>query len=193
MLLYVVVHYIHFLLFLYYYSYSYSFYQYKSDNIEEMREAIRKKTQEMGLEKSVLSKQVIQEASERAKRGESTNLIHALDLTKIRGNIPENMPTVLYDPEDEMSQEERNQVDPVGQTSILAQFQNELSNAKWPTMGAVFREVAIMLVVVASTAALIIFWDRFLRDFYTNELHLIPTKEEMTTRFEGLELYVVCI
>eukprot|EP00544_Gedaniella_sp_CCMP2646_P012833 CAMPEP_0202491514 /NCGR_PEP_ID=MMETSP1361-20130828/8549_1 /ASSEMBLY_ACC=CAM_ASM_000849 /TAXON_ID=210615 /ORGANISM="Staurosira complex sp., Strain CCMP2646" /LENGTH=321 /DNA_ID=CAMNT_0049121575 /DNA_START=110 /DNA_END=1075 /DNA_ORIENTATION=+ len=163
---------------------------YKSDSIEKMRQAIRDKTKEMGLEKSVLSKQVIQQASARAMRGESPNLNsnNALDLTKIRGNIPDNMPTVLYDPEDEMSSQERMEVDPVGQTSIFNQFQNELSNAKWPTMGAVFREVAIMIVVVAATAALIILWDAFLRDFYTNELHFIPTKEELNTRFEGLEL-----
>ncbi len=75
-----------------------------------MRQAIRDKTKEMGLEKSVLSKQVIQQASARAMRGESLNLNNynnALDLTKIRGNIPDNMPTVLYDPEDEMSSQER--------------------------------------------------------------------------------------
>jgi preprotein translocase subunit SecE len=163
---------------------------YKSDSIEKMRQAIRDKTKEMGLEKSVLSKQVIQQASARAMRGESPNLNNnnALDLTKIRGNIPDNMPTVLYDPEDEMSSQERIEVDPVGQTSLLNQFQNELSNAKWPTAGAVVREVGIMILVVAATAALIILWDAFLRDFYTNELHLIPTKEEINTRFEGLEL-----
>lgn len=168
--------------------------QYKSDSIEKMRQAIRDKTKEMGLEKSVLSKQVIQQASARAMRGESPNLNNnnnALDLTKIRGNIPDNMPTVLYDPEDEMSSQEQIEVDPVGQTSLLNQFQNELSNAKWPTAGAVVREVGIMILVVAATAALIILWDAFLRDFYTNELHLIPTKEEINTRFEGLELYVV--
>jgi preprotein translocase subunit SecE len=161
-----------------------------------MRQAIRDKTKEMGLEKSVLSKQVIQQASARAMRGESPNLNNynnALDLTKIRGNIPDNMPTVLYDPEDEMSSQERIEVDPVGQTSLLNQFQNELSNAKWPTAGAVVREVGIMILVVAATAALIILWDAFLRDFYTNELHLIPTKEEINTRFEGLELYVLVV
>jgi hypothetical protein len=50
-----------------------------------------------------------------------------------------------------------------------------------------------MILVVAATAALIILWDAFLRDFYTNELHLIPTKEEINTRFEGLELYVLVV
>ena len=159
--------------------------QYKSDNIDRMREAIRKRTQEMGLEKSVLSKQLIQEANERAKSGEK---VQGLDLTKIRGTIPEDMPSMLYDPEDEMSEEERRQVDPVGQESILKQAQNELTNAKWPNAGAVLREVAIMLVVVAATAAIIIGWDRFLRDFYTNGLNLIPSKEQINMRFEGLEL-----
>lgn len=150
-----------------------------------MREAIRKRTEEMGLEKSVLSKQLIQEANARAKAGES---VQGLDLTKIRGNIPDNMPSMLYDPEDEMSEEEKEEVDPVGQMSIVKQFENELTNAKWPDAGAVLREVAIMLGVVAVTAAIIIFWDRFLRDFYTDTLNLIPSKEQMNMRFEGLEL-----
>jgi len=142
----------------------------------------------MGLEKSVLSKQIIQEANERARAGES---VQGLDLSKIRGNIPENMPTMLYDPEDEMTKDEKEQVDPVGQYNLIKQAENELTNAKWPNAGAVLREVAIMLAVVAFTAALIIFWDRFLRDFYTSELNLIPSKEQMNMRFEGLELYVL--
>lgn len=150
-----------------------------------MREAIRKRTQEMGLEKSVISKQIIQEANERAKAGES---VQGLDLSKIRGNIPDNMPSMLYDPEDEMTEEEKEEVDPVGQMNLIKQAENELTNAKWPGTGAVLREVATMLAVVAVTAALIIFWDRFLREFYTNDLKMIPSKEMINTRFEGLEL-----
>lgn len=147
-----------------------------------MRAAIRERTLKMGLEKSVISKELIKEAAvEAARKGES------LDLSQIRGNIPQNMPSMLYDPEDEMTQEERIQVDPVSQLSLLKQAENELSNAKWPKFGNALREVVIMFLVVGVTAAIIIFWDKFLRDFYTSN-GLIPSSEDIKMRFEGLEL-----
>jgi hypothetical protein len=149
-----------------------------------MRAAIRARTEEMGLEKAKLSKQIIQEANQRAKAGER---VQGLDLSQIRGNLPEGMPSVLYDPEDEMTDEEKKEVDPVGQMSIVQQFQNELTNAKWPQPMAALKEVAVMFVVVAVTGALIIFWDRFLRDTYTN-IGLIPSSDAIKMRFDGLEL-----
>jgi preprotein translocase subunit SecE len=158
--------------------------QYSSDNIDRMRAAIRKRTEEMGLEKSKLSKQLIEDANQRAKAGEQ---VQGLDLSKIRGQIPEDMPSMLYDPEDEMTDEEKKEVDPVGQLSLFKQAQNELQNAKWPQPLAAMREVVVMFVVVAATGALIIFWDKFLREIYTN-IGFIPSSDVMNVRFEGLEL-----
>jgi preprotein translocase subunit SecE len=103
----------------------------------------------------------------------------------------EEMPSMFYDPEDELSLEERAEVDPIGQKSFVEQGLNELRNAKWPTPIAALREVALMIVIVAITGALIIGWDKLLRTVYTDVLHFIPSKQDLANymnRFDGLEL-----
>ena len=103
----------------------------------------------------------------------------------------DEMPSMFYDPEDELSVEERAEVDPVGQKSFVEQGLNELQNAKWPSPMAALREVALMIVIIAITGALIIGWDKVIRILYTDILHFIPSKEDLANymnRFDGLEL-----
>ena len=181
------------------------------DQMEQMRAAIRARTAAMGLEKSKVSADYIAQRQQEAialgakAAAESETTFAGLDLSKIttekapsvagtKGGLWDNeeeMPSMFYDPEDELSLEERAEVDPVGQKSFVEQGLNELQNAKWPTPLAALREVVLMIVIVAITGAMIISWDKLIRHLYTDILHFIPSKEDLANymnRFDGLDL-----
>ena len=169
-----------------------------------MRAVIRARTAEMGLEKSRVSAEYIESKKERAiQSGPSgpsdPDQFAGLDLSKISSvGAPsssssqwnEDMPSMFYDPEDELTLEEQEEADPIMKLNPVDQGRNELRNAKWPDMGSALREVVLMLVVVALSAVLIIGWDKILREVYTT-LGFIPTKEDIAnyaSRFDGLDL-----
>lgn len=184
----------------------------KSANVDKMREAIRARTADLGLEKSKVSQDYFQEMSARASsQQQNTGAAPSapapapeedatqLDLSQIstqpmlgakgnranRGEWDEELPTMLFNPEDEMTDEEKKEVDKVGQLPIWEQALAELKEAKWPTPGAAFREVGLMIVVVCFTGALIIGWDSLLRDFYTT-LGMIPNADDIKSSFQDI-------
>ena len=169
-----------------------------------MRAVIRARTAEMGLEKSRVSAEYIESKKEKAIQsgpsGQSDpDQFAGLDLSKISSERApsssssqwtEDMPSMFYDPEDELTPEEQEEADPVMKLNPVDQGLNELRNAKWPDMGSALREVFLMLVVVALSAVLIIGWDKILRELYTS-FGFIPTKEDIAnyaSRFDGLDL-----
>lgn len=156
------------------------------------------------MEKSQVSAEYIKKREQAANAAgtasaasEDNNRFGGLDLSQISSvkqqsssQWNEDMPSMFYDPEDEMSKEEQEAVDPVMKKNIVQQGLNELQNAKWPGPGAALREVALMLGVIAITAALIIFWDKLLRTVYMGA-GFIPSKEDLAQyadRFSGLDL-----
>lgn len=178
-----------------------------------MRAAIRARTADLGMEKSKVSAEYIQQkqkmaisagSAKAAAEQTSANTFAGLDLSQISdgsqvkrgapsiwGAEEEDTPSMFYDPEDKLTEEERAEVDPVMKKGILEQALNELQNAKWPDWASALREVALMAVVIAVTGALIIGWDKVLRTVYTDLLHFVPTKEELVNyaaRFDGLDL-----
>jgi hypothetical protein len=172
--------------------------------MERMRAAIRARTAEMGLEKSRVSAQYVESRKERAVQAgpagqPSPDVFAGLDLSQISterappsssSQWSEDMPSMFYDPEDDMTIEEQEEVDPIMKLNPVEQGLNELRNAKWPDLGSAFREVLLMVVVVAVSGALIIGWDKVLRELYT-AAGFIPTKEEIAnyaSRFDGLDL-----
>lgn len=183
---------------------------YQSDSIEKMRAAIKAKTAQLGLEKSKVSAAYIEARQERAQQagppGQNTDpdTFAGLDLSKIstvktgssgapqsqKSQWNEELPSMFYDPEDELTIEEQEEVDPIMKLGALEQGLNELKNAQWPNPGAALREVFLMLGVVALSAVLIIGWDKILRELYTT-IGFIPTKEDIAnyaSRFDGLDL-----
>lgn len=183
--------------------------QYQPDNIEQMRAAIRARTSEMGLEKSKVTADYIQQKQRQAVEAgvppavssqASSDVFGGLDLSQIssaadateRGGSQwsEDMPSMFYDPDDELSEEEKDEVDPLRKANPIEQATNELGNAKWPGPAAALREVVVLAVVVAITAVLIISWDKLLREIYTS-FGFIPSKEDLAnyaSRFDGLDL-----
>lgn len=123
-----------------------------------------------------------------ANSGES---YQQLDLSQISQESPrgedDNTPAMFYDPENEMSEEEKIEADPDGQLSLTDQAMKEINAASWPTPGAALREVGLLIFVVVFTAGLIINWDNFLRETYTH-FGLIPSAEDIMKGAENLVL-----
>jgi hypothetical protein len=188
--------------------------QAKQDNIDEMRAAIRARTANLGIEKSKISADYIQQKQKMAMSAggaraaaEQTagDTFAGLDLSQIsdgstvRRRPPtnslwdndEDTPSMFFDPEERLSEQEREEVDPLIKKSIIEQGLNELKNAKWPDWASALREVVLMFAVIALTGALIIGWDKVLRYTYTDILHFIPSENELAnyaSRFDGLDL-----
>ncbi|GAX25779.1 hypothetical protein FisN_8Hh319 [Fistulifera solaris] len=180
---------------------------YKDEKIEKMREAIRARTADLGMERSKVSAdyiknremQALSGGAQQEREAAASTMFGGIDLSKIstdessvanRGQWDENTPTMFYDPEEEMSLEERQEVDPVMMKNPIEQTISELSGAKWPTVWSAGREVLIMFAVVAFSCLLIIGADNLLRQLYT-AVGFIPSKEDIAnyaSRFDGLDL-----
>lgn len=146
----------------------------------------------MGIEKSKVSADAILAAEERAKSGiTGESFQQQLDLSKISREAPrgedDTGPAMFYDPENEMTEEEMQEADPDSQLSIPDQAMKEINAATWPAPGAALKEVGVLIVVVILTAGIIIGWDNFLRELYTN-LGFIPTTEDIQKGAENMVL-----
>lgn len=176
----------------------------QNNNAARMRAAIRQRTASMGIEKSQASALYIAEKEAAARLAgppgaqKDPDSFGGLDLsqisdTKMKNSASdwnEDMPTMLYDPEDEMTKEEKEEADPLMLKNPLEQALYEISQTTWPAPGSALREVVVVLIVIAFTTAIIVSWDRFLKDFYTN-IGFIPSKEDLASyaqRFDGLDL-----
>lgn len=143
-----------------------------------------------------MTQEFIQQAQEKAKeqvgnRGGGQALENMLDLTQISQTAPrgqdDETPAMFYEPGAEMTDEEQKEADPDGQMSIPDQAMKEISLATWPTPFAAVKEVFLLVAIVLATSSIIIFWDNFLREFYTG-LGFIPTPEEILSGSENLVL-----
>lgn len=120
--------------------------------------------------------------------GETTSPI--LDLSQISSTAPrgqEDVPAMFYEPEDYMTDEEKKQADPDGQLSIVDWAMKEMAATNWPTPFAALKEVVILVGAVLLTTFLIVTWDAFLRDTYTN-LGFIPRPEDIVQGNENIVL-----
>jgi preprotein translocase subunit SecE len=122
-----------------------------------------------------------------------------LDLSQISDSTPpgerkstydESLPSMFYDPENDLTKEEQAEVDPISKENPFSQGMNELANAKWPGPAAALREVVVLIIVVAVTGFIIIEWDQLLRTVYT-AAGFIPSQDSLAkyaNRFDGLDL-----
>lgn len=181
--------------------------QYQKDSIEKMRAAIRDRTAGLGLEKSKVTADYIAEKTKKAMSAgppgvaakENPDSFGGLDLSKIsqfkdeaskRSQWSEDMPSMFYDPDEELTKDEMEEVDPVMLQNPIQQALNEFNNTKWPDWASALREVGLMLLIIALSGVLIIGWDKVLRGIYTS-VGFIPTKEELmnyANKFDGLDL-----
>jgi hypothetical protein len=178
-----------------------------------MREAIRARTAAMGLEKSKVSADYLAQRQQQAvtlgsaaavdQEARGNDSFGGLDLSQISttkqpsmsqqkwGVEDDELPSMFYEPEDELTIEQRAAIDPMLQKGIIEQGLNELKSTKWPDPVAALREVVLMVIVIAVSGVLIIGWDKLLRGVYTDVLHFIPSAQDMKDymeRFDGLDL-----
>lgn len=121
-----------------------------------MREKIRARASEMGVEKSVATAEAIKAATARAQAGESAKE-QTVDLSKFGADLLDSSE------EDELTEEQKQAIDPVSTKSILEQIQNEIQNTRFPSPGATLKQAALMVVIFLVTAGLILKVDEVLR------------------------------
>jgi len=169
----------------------------QDSQLDAIREAVRKRAEEVGATKDTATQQYIEEATKRAIENRANGQQPGqLDLSQITsGNEPgtrkskfdETLPAMLYDPADDLTDAEQAEADPTGQQPIWEQALTEIKASKWPDFGTVVREVSIMAFVVAITGAIIINWDALLRDTYTG-LGMIPSPGDIPGQLQDLDL-----
>ncbi|GKY97839.1 hypothetical protein MPSEU_000742000 [Mayamaea pseudoterrestris] len=177
--------------------------EYKDDSIAKMRASIQARAAKLGIEKSQATADYIaqkrEEAIKAGPRAANEESFGGLDLSKISAtatesksssNWDESMPTMFYDPEDEMTQEEKEEADPLMKENPVEQATYELSQGVWPSLGSALLQVFFMVLAVVLSTLAVTAWDDLLRQFYTN-IGFIPTKEavaDYASRFENLDL-----
>lgn len=173
---------------------------YNANDIDRYREAIRKRTAALGMEKKTPEEIAEEEALKmdaRAKEGETISeptesadsMSQMLDLSQISSEAPrgadDNLPAMLYDPANDMTQEEMEEADPTGFLPIPEQIKWVLSKAQFPSLGSAFVETIILVVTVTVSAVVITQWDELMREIAFN-FKMVPRPEEVASSMEGM-------
>ncbi|KAL7460695.1 hypothetical protein ACHAXS_001137 [Conticribra weissflogii] len=152
----------------------------KKDVYEDMRARIRARASQEGIQKSVATKKAIEEATQRAMAGQSSATPDTmLDLSGFGDKL-------VDDGTDELTPEERAEIDKIANMPIWEQLKEELANTRFPTPLAVFQTACVMALIFAVSATIILKGDVFIRDLYMN-WGFIPRPDEVYD-FGDLEL-----
>jgi hypothetical protein len=145
-----------------------------------MRSKIRARASQEGIEKSVATKKAIEEATIRAMAGQSSATPdQMLDLSGFGEKF-------VDDGTDELTPEEKAEIDKIANMPILEQIQEELANTRFPTPMAIFQTACVMALIFAVSATLILKGDATIRDIYM-DFGFIPRPDEVYD-FSDLEL-----
>ena len=152
----------------------------KKDQYDSMRAKIRARASQEGIEKSVATKQAIEDATRRAMAGQSTATPDTmLDLSGFGEKF-------VDDGTDELTDEEKAEIDKIANMPFLDQIKEELANTRFPSLTDVLQTAALMALIFAVSATLILKGDSTIREFYTN-WGFIPRPDEVYD-FSDLEL-----
>lgn len=142
----------------------------KKSTYDSMRDRIRARTSDLSMEKSVTTAEAIKAATNRAMAGEAAET-PTVDLSKFNDALLEN-------PEDELTDEQKAEIDKVGQMNLWQQALEEFKYTRFPDAQSILKQAGLMLVIFAVTASLILKVDEALRWQYT-EWGLIPRSGEI--------------
>lgn len=123
---------------------------------DDMRAKIRARATEMGVEKSVATAEAIKAATARSQAGENASE-QMVDLTKFGSDLLDSSE------EDELTEEQKLEIDPISKESIFEQAMNEIKNTKFPTAGATLKQAGLMVAIFLVTAGIILKVDEALR------------------------------
>jgi len=173
---------------------------YNANDIDRYREAIKKRTEVLGLEKKTPEEIAAQEAMASESQGrqgdslspsaaEPDKLSQMLDLSQITNDAPrgpdENLPAMMYDPAKDMTKDEMEEADPTGLLPWNEQIAWVFSKSKFPSAASAITETIILVVTVTVTALVITQWDELMREtaFVFN---MVPRPEEVASSMEGM-------
>ena len=134
-------------------------YNARSDEYASMKDRIRSRAAEMNIEKSVATAEAIKQAELRAKNRAQAD--PELDMSVFEKRL-------LSNPEDELTDEEMAEIDPVGQKTFFEQALDEVRNTKFPGPLDVAKTVGLMAIIFVVSAFVILKSDEFLRELYTS-------------------------
>lgn len=149
-------------------------FQAKKTEFDEMRERIRSRASDLNMKKSVATAEAIKAATQRAQAGEDANT-PTVDLSKFSSSLGTNQDE---DPEDVLTDEQKKEIDKIGQLSIIEQVREELKNTKFPSPGATLKQALLMVVIFIVTAGIILKADELLR-YQITEWGFIPRSGEV--------------
>jgi len=174
---------------------------YDKSDIERYREAIKKRTEALGMEKRTPEEIAAAMAAAKESRGRegdsltaapaktSEELSEMLDLSQITSDAPrgpdENLPAMLYDPRKDMTQEEMEQADPTGLLPWQEQISWVLSKSEFPSALSAIGETVLLVVTVTVTALVITQWDELMRQV-AFDFKMVPRPEEVASSMEGM-------
>lgn len=144
----------------------------KKGEFDEMRSRIRSRASDLNMKKSVATVEAIKAATQRATAGEEA-ATPTVDLSKFSSAL-----STEEDPEDALTDEQKKEIDKVGQMSIIDQVKEEIKNTKFPTPSATLKQAVLMVIIFVVTAGVILKADELLR-FQITDWGFIPKTGEV--------------
>jgi len=135
----------------------------KRGDFASMKDKIRSRASDLGVEKSVATKEAIKVAEKRARLRQVSP---TLDLSIFADDTPLSENKLLLNPEDELTEEERSAIDPVGFLPLFEQAASEFKETAFPGPLDIAKTVGFMFVTFAVSATFILKSDEFLRATY---------------------------
>ena len=135
-------------------------FQARASEFSSMKDRIRARAADLNIEKSVATADAIKQRELRAK-----NMAGAPD-PELDMSVFEKR--LLSNPEDELSEEEQAEIDPIGQLSFFEQAIDELKNTAFPGPGEVLKTVGFMIIIGGFSSLVILKADEVLRQLYVD-------------------------
>ena len=139
-----------------------------------MRKRIRSRASDLNMKKSEATAEAIKAATQRAQAGEEA-ATPTVDLSKFSSSLAG---PADEDPEDVLTDEQKKEIDKVGQLPIMEQIGEELKNTKFPSPDATLKQALLMVVIFVVTAGVILKADEYLR-FQITDWGFIPRSGEV--------------
>lgn len=177
---------------------------YNANDVDKYREAIQKRTEALGIERKTPEEIAAEEAMALAaldRAGETMGpptdsksaeqLSQMLDLSQITSDAPrgadESLPAMMYDPADDMTEEEMAEADPIGLKPWNEQLAWVFSKAQFPSALDALGETLILAATVTITGFTVANWDVLMKEIAFN-YQGVPRADEVAGAMEGMEV-----
>lgn len=163
------------------------FLQSDSETQERWRDMVKARTESLGMEESVVSKQAIEAMKARAaQRAGAGPLADMVDLSQVTYGSEEkkSVLSIDYNPEDDLTDEQMERADPVGQLNIFEQLSTELKEILFPDVQTILFKVVLLVVLAVTSSTLILTTDHYVRELY-EYFGILPTVEDIQAASEN--------